>query len=371
MRALLVVPGVLLLLASSLAAPAAAGGKVHECKPGAAPTPFGEIGPVAVAQPVDYWGEGWLLVTDKLTKPEKIRLLSASGQLLEFGKPPSTVEPLYWLARGRAIYALGKGRSQTEGKTDVVLMRWGSDPRPRLTVLRTADAIEGQLSGAFTNEFLMASWAERGADGKLQRMASFLDSEELRVSEPQVIGPDNGTAVRTLSVPKGFSVVWMSEQGVMRAAFDMRGKPTSPTTASAWPGQTPVRALVECGQRLWLAHDVGKELALSSGEGAGTISELARWASPSAQESLPMHCVDDSVAIAHRTLAAKEDNIVLWISTVDPAGKLRERRIKDMHGTLDDIRLPHFSLVGTKLLSWWIEGQADATKVWAREISCE
>jgi hypothetical protein len=371
MRALFVVSGVLALAASVYVSAAAAGSKSRECKPGGAPSPMDAIGPIAVAQPVDYWGEGWLLVTNKLVKPDKVRLISASGQLLEFGKPPATVEPLYWLARGRALYALGKGRSQTEGKTDIVLMRWGSDPRPRLTVLRTASVIEGQMSGAFTNEFLTATWAERGADGKLHRMASFLDSEELRVSEPIELGPDSGAAVRTQATPKGFTILWTAEQSVMRAVFDLRGKSTQPIASIAWAGHSAVRALVECGQRLWLAHDAGKELVLSSGEGAGPITEQARWAAPPAQDQLPLHCVADAVALGHRTLAAKEDNVVFWISTVDATGKLRERRIKDMHGTADDLRLPHFAMAGTKLLSWWIEGQADATKIWSREISCD
>jgi hypothetical protein len=371
MKALFMVAGAVALAASMLISPAAAGGKVRECKPGAAPSPFGEIGAIATAQPVDYWGEAWLLVTDKQAKPEKVRLISAAGRLLEFGKPPSTVEPIHWLARGRALYALGKGRSQSEGKIDLVLMRWGSDPRPRLTVLRTTDALEGQMTGAFTNEFLMVSWAERAADKKLHRMASFLDSEELRVPEPQDLGPDNGGAVRVLPAAKGFSVLWMSDQGVMRASFDVRGKLATPSTALAWSGQSIVRGLVQCGQRLWLVHDAGKELALSSGDINGPITELARLPAPPAADFLPMQCVDEAVVLGHRTLSVKEDNIVFWISTVDASGKVRDRRVKDMHGTLDDIRLPQLSVVGSKLVGWWVEGQAEATKVWSREISCE
>ena len=366
------VAGCMLMLASSLVVSvAAAGGKARECKPGAAPNPFGEIGAIAVAQPVDYWGESWLLVTDKPQKPDKVRLLSASGQLLEFGKPPATVEPMTWLARGRALYALGKGRSQTAGKTDVVLMRWGSDPRPRLTVLRTVDGIEGQVSGAFSNEFLMASWAERAADGKLHRMASFLDSEELHVGEAHDLGPDNGAAARTLAQAKGFMQLWTSERGVMRASFDLRGKSLQPTAAVAWAGATPVRGLLQCGERVWLTHDAGKELAVSSGPANGPIAELARLPLPPSAELLPMQCVDDAVVIGHRTLAAKEDNIVFWVSTVDTTGKVRDRRVKDMRGNADDIRLPQFSMAGSKLTGWWVEGQAEATKVWSRAISCD
>jgi hypothetical protein len=371
MRALFVVAAAALLAASTSITHAAAGGKTRECKAGAAPSPFGETGAIVSAQPVDYWGEPWLLVTDKLIKPEKVRLLSASGRLLEFGKPPSTVEPIHWLARGRALYAIGKGRSQSEGKIDLVLMRWGSDPRPRLTVLRTTDSLDGQMTGAFTNEFLMVSWAERGAGGKLHRMASFLDSEELRVPEPQDLGPDNGAAVQVVAAPKGFSVLWTSDQGVMRAAFDMRGKVTTPPTAIAWSDKSIVRGLLQCGQRLWLAHDAGKELALSSGNIDGPITELARLPSTPGPDFLPMQCVDESVVIGHRAVSIKEDNIVLWISTVDASGKVRDRRVKDMHGTVDDIRLPQLSVAGSKLVGWWVEGQANATKVWSREISCD
>ena len=371
MKAVFLGAGIAMLALSFGVSIAAAGGKGRECKPGAAPSPFGELGAIAVAQPVEYWGEPWLLLTDKSQKPDKVRLLSTSGKLLEFGKPPSTVEPMNWLARGRALYAVGTGRSQTQGKTDIVLMRWGSDPRPRLTVLRMVDAVEGQVSGTFNNEYLVVSWAERAADGKLHRMASFLDSEELRVKDPQDLGLDNGVAARTLAADKGFSILWTSDKGVMRTVFDAHGKVTAPTAAVAWSHPSPVRGLLQCGERVWLAHDAGKEIAVSSGKVSGPIAEVARLPLPPSQELLPMQCVDDAVVIGHRTLAAKPDNIVFWVSTVDASGKVRDRRVKDMRGTVDDIRLPQFSMAGSKLTGWWVEGQADATKVWSRAISCE
>ncbi len=350
---------------------ALADGKQKECKPSGLPNAIGHTGAVEVAQPVDYWSKPWLLITDKQSRPDKVRLVSATGEVIEIGKPPITVDPVQWLARGRAVYALGKGRSQNAGKTDVTLMRWGTDPRPRLTILRTVDALEGQLSAAFTNEFLAVSWAEKGKDGKLHRMVSFMDSEDLRVPEPKDLGLDLGAAARVQPVTKGFVILWTSPQGLMRAPFDQWGKPAGAVVAQAISGSGKTLAVLQCDDRAWLMREAGKEIAVASAASGGALSELAKLPSASGQELLSFQCVNGSAVVGRRTFDAKAGNITFWVSTIDQKGKVHDRRVKDTKGTLDDIRLPQFSLIGAKLTSWWIEGQGGEAKVWSREISCE
>ncbi len=364
--------GVAIVAASLVGSIAAAGGnKARECKPSGMPNALGQTGAVAVAQPVEYWSKPWLLVTDKPTRPDKVRLVSAGGEIIEIGKPPITVEPVVWLARGRAVYALGRGRSQIQGKTDVVLMRWGTDPRPRITILRTADVVDGALSAAFTNEFFAATWAEKSKDGSMRRYASFLDIEDPKIKEPVDLGPDSGAAARVQALIKGFALVWASSEGLRTATFDSWGKPVGATKTMAWKGQPTALSVVQCAERTWIVRESGKELALVSGDAAGAMKELARVPMSPDKELMPVSCVDNQLVIARRTLDSKAGNVTFWISTVDATGKVRDRRVKDTRGTLDDIRMPQLSQTGAKLTSWWIEGQGQDAKVWSREISCD
>jgi hypothetical protein len=291
--------------------------------------------------------------------------------VIEIGKPPITVDPVQWLARGRAVYALGRGRSQVAGKTDVTLMRWGTDPRPRLTILRSAEGLDGQLSAAFENEFLAVSWAEKAKDGKLHRMISFMDSEDLRVPEPRDLGIDAGAAARVQPVTKGFVVLWTSEKSLMRAQFDQWGKAAGAVETQALSGSGNAIALLQCADKVWLMREKGDQLALSSAAMSGPMTELAKLPTTAGGEILAFQCVNDAVVIGRRTLDAKAGNITFWVSTVDQTGKVHDRRVKDTKGTLDDIRMPQFSLIGAKLTSWWIEGQGAEAKIWSREISCE
>jgi hypothetical protein len=353
------------------ASAASADRKQHECKPTGMPNQLGNTGAIVVAQPVDYWSKPWLLVTDKQTRPDKIRLVSPQGEVVEIGKPPITVDPVLWLARGRAVYALGRGRSQIAGKVDLTLLRWAADPRPRMTVLRTVDAIEAPITAAFESEFLAVSWAEKAPDGTLHRMVTFVDSEELRIKEPIDLGADSGDAARIQPLNKGFVVLWTSAAQLKRAVFSHFGQAIAPTTTLAMTSAAPALGLLHCADRTWLLHEVGKELGLEAGGAEGALAVLARLPMAPHEELLAFQCVDDTVVIGRRTLDAKASNITFWISTVDATGKVRDRRIKDTRGGLDEIRMPQFSLIGDKLTSWWIEGQGLEAKVWSRPISCE
>jgi hypothetical protein len=237
---------------------ASAHGNSHECKPSGSPNALGQTGEVAVAQPVEYWSKPWLLVADKQSRPDKVRLVSASGDIVEIAKPPITVEPVKWLARGRAVYALSKGRSQTAGKTDVVLMRWGTDPRPRLINIRTGINLDGSLDAVFSNEFLALSWAEKAADGSLHRMFLTMDTEDIKVAEPKDLGADDGSTLRVQAADKIFSVLWTAKTGLMRASFDQFGKPSGAVTKLAFGDSAKTSsktlAALQCGDRLWFVR---------------------------------------------------------------------------------------------------------------------
>lgn len=354
---------------------ASAHGNNLDCKPSGSPNAHGQTGAVAVAQPVEYWSKPWLLVADKQTRPDKVRLVSASGDIIDIAKPPITVEPVKWLARGRAVYALSKGRSQTAGKTDVVLMRWGTDPRPRLINIRTGVTLEGELGAVFSNEFLALSWAEKAANGGLHRMLVTLDTEDINVTEPKDLGADDGSTLRVQAQDKAFTVLWTSKAGLMRAGFDQFGKPSGPvlTLAFADANKTPTNTLaaLHCGERSWLVQQSGQELAVSYGEASGALKELTRLPLAPDATLLPTQCVEGSIVIGRRTLDPKAGSVTLWVTTVDPTGKVHDRRLKDMRGGADDIRMSQFSQIGDKLTSWWIEGTGVEAKVWSRDLSCK
>lgn len=354
---------------------ASAHGNTHECKPSGSPNAHGQTGAVAVAQPVEYWSKPWLLVADKQTRPDKVRLVSASGDIVEIAKPPITVEPVKWLARGRAVYALSKGRSQTPGKTDVVLMRWGTDPRPRLINIRTGITLEGELGAVFANEFLALSWAEKAADGSLHRMLVTMDAEDIKVPEPKDLGVDDGSTLRVQAQDKTFIVLWTSKSGLMRASFDQFGKATAPVVTLAFgdssKASSSTLAALHCGDRSWLLRQSGQELALSYAAGSGPLKELTQLPLAPDATLLPTQCVENSIVIGRRTLDAKAGSVTLWVTTVDQAGKVRDRRVKDVRGSADEIRMPQFSQIGDKLTSWWIQGSGIEAKVWSRELRCD
>lgn len=370
-----VIAAAVLIASAGIGSTAQANGTKRECKPSGMPSQLAQAGAIEVAQPVDYWSKPWLLITDKLTRPDKVRLLSPDGTVVDIAKPPITVEPVQWLARGRAIYALSKGRSETAGKTDVVLMRWGTDPRPRLTNLRTGVMLEGSLSAAFSNEFLAASWVEKGADGKLHRMVSFLDVEELRIPEPKDLGPDSGAAARVQANEGGFGIVWTTPEGVKHSAFNRFGKPSAEPSTLAWAGKAPdasaSTSVMQCADRSWLMSERDSELTLFSGDASHPMKELTRLPVAADDKLLPANCVGDSIVVGRRLVDTKGGNVVFWVSTIDGSGKVRERRVRDMHGSADDIRMPAFSQVGDKLTSWWVAGTGVEAKVWSRELSCE
>ena len=84
-----------------------------------------------------------------------------------------------------------------------------------------------------------------------------------------------------------------------------------------------------------------------------------------------MLCADDSAVVAHRTIHAKAGNVVFWISTIEPSGKVRDRRIKDVAGTADTIRMPLLAAVGDLRSAFWVEGGGQDAKLWSRSIVCE
>ncbi len=283
------------------------------------------------------------------------------------------MEPTRFLSRGRAVYAVGTGRSQTAGKTDVVLVRWGTDSRPRLTKIATVDQLAAPPSAALVEEFMAILWAEPDANGKLRTRASFLDVEELKVAPPQEIGAYVKGFADITAAERGFVALWTGERGFVRAGFDLRGKSTAAAAALKWDEATPVRAAIACGAQTWIVHEAGADkVAVSVGDsqGAHKVATLASSDSTMDKTAPTMLCADDSVVIAHRTLHEKAGNVVFWISTVDPSGKTRERRVKDAAGSAETIRMPVLSAAGDTRSAFWVEGGGREAKLWSRSIVC-
>jgi hypothetical protein len=370
----LVLASIALLVASAPRA-ADARGKPHECKPDGAPVALGAQDAIEMAEPIPYSGSNHIVSADKLKKPSKLRLISASGEAIELPNPPWTMEPTRFLSRGRAIYAVGSGRSQTAGKTDVMLVRWGTDSRPRLTKIATIDRLAAPPRAALVDEFMAVLWAEPDANGKLHARASFIDIEELKVGAVQDLGSyaQDGFAEIT-AAGHGFVALWSTEQGVMRAALDVRGKGTAAPAILQWKDASTVHAAIACDAQTWLLHDAGiDKVAVSVTDAQGVarkVTTLASSDTAAERNGATLLCANDNVLVAHRTVHAKAGNVVFWISTVEPSGKTRERRIKDVSGASDTIRMPALSAAGGARSAFWVEGDGRDAKLWSRSIVC-
>lgn len=353
---------------------AAARGKPRDCKPNGQPIAIGGSGAIEVAEPVEYEGQNRILAADKASKPSKLHLISPSGEAIDLPSPPWTMEPSRWLSRGHAVYAVGTGRSQTQGKTDVVLVRWGMDSRPRLNKIATLDHVAAPPRAAIVGEFIAVMWAEAGAGGKLDTRISFIDIEELKIGEPMTLGAyrkDGFTDVT--GAGKSFVALWTSDKGLMRATFDVRGKTTAAAAVLERPDASTVRSAITCGEQLWLVSDGAPgKLAVSTSSASESLHQVAAVAS-SDSDRAPLLCADDSVIVAHRTINEKANNVVFWISTIEPSGKVRERRVKDMAGTAETIRMPLLAATasGEQRSAFWVEGGGPDAKLWSRSIVCE
>jgi hypothetical protein len=81
--------------------------------------------------------------------------------------------------------------------------------------------------------------------------------------------------------------------------------------------------------------------------------------------------VSEALAIGHRVVSPKGDNVVLWISTVDAKGKLRQRKVRDVRGTPDTIHSLQLTAEPGGLRAWWLQGQAATAQLWARNVVCK
>jgi hypothetical protein len=213
-------------------------------------------------------------------------------------------------------------------------------------------------------------WAD-GAGDALHARASFIDVEELKIGEPHDLGRYKKGFTELSVAGKGFMAVWSSDKGLMRASFDTRGKSAAPASALTWKAPSPVLGAIACGERTWLLHEGGTgKLAVSTADAGGELSRVAEVAS-SDHTRTPLLCADDSVVIGHRTIHEKAGNVVFWLSTVEPSGKKHERRVKDVAGNSDTIRMPLLAEAGENRSAFWVEGGGHDARLWSRPIVCE
>ncbi len=349
-----------------------AGSKGRECKPGAAPTSLTIDGNVAQGETVEYRGELYVLTTDRNPRPDHVRLFAASGDGVELAKPPTNVEISAWLARGTGVFALGKARNPSSGQLDVVLLRWGSDTRPRLSALWTGDSIDAPAQAALSGEYLGAAWSAPGADGKPHVFVSAIDLEDIHVAEPLDVGPASTATFLALSAEtKGFSVIWQNGETVMHASVDVHGRPKGEPSALG-DAKARLLAAVSCGEQSWLVHEgAGKDVVLALADADEKLHDVAHLQAPPAHDRLPMSCLPPGVIVGHRMLTAKPDNVVFWLSAFDPKGNVRERRLRDIRGTGDDLHDIQLGASGDKHQAAWLEGKGPGAKLYFRDFTCD
>jgi hypothetical protein len=223
---------------------------------------------------------------------------------------------------------------------------------------------------ALAGERLAVVWGEPGADKRSHLMLSITDLEELRVQTPIDLGVQRGDA-RIAASESGFVVMWANEKGVQRALYDAKGKQSGAAQLIAGVGKDAPRTLQRCGEQAFLLHDAGNEVAISTLDQSGVAKQLARVPAPPAGEPIATSCVGDALAIGHRVVSPKGDNVVLWLSTLGANGKLRQRKVRDVRGTPDALHSLQLTAEPGGLRAWWQQGEAATAQLWARDVVCK
>ncbi|HMI93215.1 MAG TPA: hypothetical protein VK509_17715 [Polyangiales bacterium] len=356
-----------LAIALAPALVSARGPIVRECDPGGPPAAVADLAPSSSTRPLQRQEEGWLVAASKSQRP---RLFSPKGEAIELPQPPSSAETTSWVARGRAVFAVGTAPSQAHGKTNVVLLRWGVDNRPRVTALASVESVSSKPVAALAGERLAVVWGEPRADRRSHLMLSITDLEELRVQSPIDLGVQQGEA-RIAASESGFVVMWANEKGVQRALYDAKGKQSGAVQVIAGVGKDTPRTLQRCGEQAFLLHDAGNEVAISTLDASGVAKQIARVPAPPAGEPIATSCVGDSLAIGHRVVSPKGDNVVLWLSTLGATGKLRQRKVRDVRGSSDALHSLQLTSEPGGLRAWWLQGEAATAQLWARDVVCK
>lgn len=365
-RTQLILACMLALLAPSLGS--ARGPSVRECEPGGPPSAIAGAVQIESTRSLQRADQGWLVAAAKSQRP---RLFSPAGEAIELPQPPASAETTDWIARGRAVFAVGTAPSQRNGQTNVVLLRWGVDNRPKVTALTTVEKVTAKPAAALAGERLAVAWGQLGSDKRSHVMLSVTDLEELRVQSPVDLGVQRG-AVKVAASDSGFIVMWSNEQGVQRALFDAKGKASGANALVAGVGKDVPRTIERCGDQVWVLHDSGKgDVAIAMIDGSGATHDVANLPAPPAGDPMAARCVGDALAVGHRVVSNQGDNVV-WISTIAANGKLRQRRVKDMRGTPDSIRSLQLTAEPKGLRAWWLQGDSAATaQLWSREVVCK
>ena len=339
----------------------------QQCEPGGLPTAIAGAVQIESTRSLQRADQGWLVAAAKSQRP---RLFSPAGEAIELPQAPASAETTDWVARGRAVFAVGTAPSQRNGQTNVVLLRWGVDNRPKVTALATVEKVTAKPAAAVGGERLAVAWGQLGSDKHPHVMVSVVDLEELRVQTPVDLGAQRGE-VRVAASDSGFIVMWANAQGVQRALFDAKGKPSAANALVAGIGTEAPRTLERCGDRAWLLHDSGKsEVAIATLDANGSVHDLAKLPAPPAGEPMAARCVGDGLAIGHRVVSSQGDNVV-WISTVGASGKLRQRKVKDMRGAPDAIRSLQLTSEPHGLRAWWLQGDSATAQLWSRGVVCK
>lgn len=350
--------------------------KARECKASAPPSSFEQDGEVGDLASLVFADQSWGVRLDRPDRPKSIRLLSLAGDAIDLSKPPPT-RPVHWVSRGRSVYAVGTGKSRVEGKVDVLVLRW-SDPgrRPQLIKLWTADAVTDGPVAEIVDETLAVAWGER-IDATNSRLAvGFVNLERTNIGERKLLGePGPRVRARLLALPKGFVAVGSASgkpSGVL-ARYDAYGRPQGEPETLSLPEKREILSAMMCENELYAV--VGKEddakPALMRHDGGKGLKQIKRFERVLDPAELQLSCAGDSAVVGFRTWNDKVGTITFWLSTVGPNGTSKERRIKDMKGTPEDLTSVRLSGGDDTLSAWWVQKDSGRASLFGRALACE
>lgn len=342
--------------------------KTAECKASGPPGRIDEQPAFESLSTLQYDGKSWVVLLDQPSDPKHIRLISSGGVALELARPPKFT-PSQWFGRGTAVYGLGTARSLEEGKVNIVLVRWAMDGRrPRVIRLWTQDAVASAPVAVLNDASLAVAWAAGGGE-RAAWTVGLTDLERVDVAEAVQVGkPAAQVSGHIMADGKGFRTLWVANGKVRTAKLDDRGGVVK-AGAVAWDGKPDPLSTVQCGENLF-ALDAGTDgharlllIADGSAKPVGTFDSVDL-------AEMPLTCADSAALVGHRTWNDKAGSVVFWIATVDAAGNTSARRLRDIKGEKDDIRLP--TLVGADgdISAWWAQKNGARTELYTRPIAC-
>ncbi|MDD9967608.1 MAG: hypothetical protein OXR73_15335 [Myxococcales bacterium] len=344
-----------------------------ECRAAGPPGRLDAQAPFASLSTLQYDGDQWLVLLDRTESPKSVRLVSSRGRHIGLSRPPRFA-PSQWFGRGSSIYALGTARSLEEGMQNVVLVRWAMDGRrPRLIRLWAQPEITTPPTAILTNATLAVGWASKQAGAKeaSRWTLGVVDMERMQPTDPLVVGkPARRTWGRLMLSGSEIVALWIADNEPMTARFDQHGSVVRKATGISWPGDVTVTATAQCGAYLYAIDRDKNRRARLSLLGQDGPQPLTTFDAVEPGE-VSLTCTGNAAVVGHRVWNDRAGSVVFWVSTVAPSGKVRARRVRDIKGRKDDLRMTTIAGSGDDLAAWWMQKSGGRSELYTRRVGCK